>query len=237
VAGAVNSIAGGGTLFTFPSLIAAGLSPIAANATSTVSLVPGSGAAMWGYRQEVMKDRRYLLALAAPSLVGGFCGAQLVLASGEALFAKVVPWLILGATVLFALQERITKRIGRGKASLPAVMFFQLIVSVYGGYFGAGMGILILAALGYLGMDDVHAMNGWKNFAAVCINGVATVTFIAYGRVVWPLAGIMAGGAIAGGYLGARLARRVAQQHVRKAIAVIGFGIAVVMLVKQLQRP
>jgi len=145
-AGVVNSIAGGGTLLTFPALLAAGLPSVTANATSAVALVPGSFASWWGYRG-VESTRRTLVALGVPSLVGGGIGAGLVLVTGDRVFALLVPWLILGATFLFVVQDRLS-RLKKRSASLAAVVTFQFLVSVYGGYFGAGMGILMLAAHG-----------------------------------------------------------------------------------------
>jgi uncharacterized membrane protein YfcA len=233
-AGVVNSIAGGGTLLTFPSLIAAGLSPLAANATSTVALVPGSLGSFWGYRKEVFAgdDRRMLVALAVPSLAGGIAGALLVVRAGDALFARLVPWLIFAATALFVANDWILSRARAHPARTEHrhgpyyVAAFQLVVAVYGGFFGAGMGILMLAAMGLAGVGDIHRMNGLKNLAAICINGTASVTFALERRVVWRLSAMMAGAAIVGGYVGARAAKRVGQQFVRRAIAAIGFGIA-----------
>lgn len=243
-AGAVNSVAGGGTLLTFPALLAVGVSPLGANATSTVALVPGSASAFWGYRQELGRDTRALAVLALPSVLGGIAGAKLTLAAGDALFARLVPWLILAATVLFVLQEPLSRWLRGGAiagegAKLPAgwrlagIMAFQFLVAVYGGFFGAGIGILMLAAFGLAGMANIHHMNAFKTFAAVCINGVAAVTFVFSHRVEWPLAALMAAGAIAGGYGGADLARRLGQRTVRRVVVAIGFGIAVLMFTRR----
>lgn len=243
VAGAVNSVAGGGTLLTFPTLLAFGVPPIAANATSTVALVPGSFSAFWGYRDDLKRGRRTLLAFALPSLVGGVLGALFVDRIGDAAFAKAVPWLILGATALFVVQAPLRawllRRLDRpaggehgGRAALVGVVLFQLAVATYGGFFGAGIGILMLAALGLLGLESIHRMNGVKNFANVCINGVASLTFIALGRVRWDLALVMAAGAIIGGQLGARTAKRVGERNVRRAVVVIGVAIGCWMLIR-----
>ncbi len=236
IAGVMNSIAGGGTLVTFPTLLAIGVGPLAANGSNTIALVPGSAAAAWGYAPELAGRRREVIALCAPSLVGGAVGAFLTSRAGDRLFAQLVPWLILTATVLFVVQEPLARRFRRPVArhSLIAVAGFQLLVAVYGGFFGAGMGILILAALAQLGWTDIHEMNALKSIVVVCINGMAAVTFILLGQVVWPVVGIMAVGAIAGGYGGARLARRMGQRVVRAAITVIGFGITGWMFVRQL---
>jgi uncharacterized protein len=242
LAGTINSVAGGGTLLTFPALLAFGVPPIAANATSTVALVPGSFSAFWGYRADLKQGSRTLLAFAIPSVVGGALGALFVNRVGDATFARLVPWLIFGATALFVVQAPlrawIVRRLDRppgaepGRGALVAVVLFQLAVATYGGFFGAGIGILMLAALGLFGLESIHRMNGVKNFAAVCINGVASITFIALGRVHWHLALLMAAGAIIGGQLGARVAKRIGEQNVRRVVVVIGLGIGGWMLVR-----
>lgn len=244
-AGAINSVAGGGTLLTFPALLAAPhVTYVMANATSTVALVPGSVSAFWGYRQEMGRDRRELVLLAVPSLLGGLVGAKLVLRAGDQVFAHLVPWLILGATVLFMLNEPVRRWVGRRgdgahgsvvRRGIVGVLLFQFVVAVYGGFFGAGIGILMLAALGFLGLTNIHHMNGLKNFAAVCINGVAAGTFILSGRVNWPLALLMAVGAIVGGYGGAGIAQRLGQKNVRGLVVAIGLVIGIAMLIKQLR--
>lgn len=237
-AGAVNAIAGGGTLITFPALLAAGLSPVAANATSTVALVPGSVSALWAYRRATHGDRALRWALALPSLAGGVLGAVLVQLAGDALFARIVPFLVLGATLLFVAQGWI-RRHARATAPAPlsgprlwAVASYQLLVATYGGFFGAGMGILMLAALSMLGLQNIHRMNGLKNLAAICINGVAALTFVVGGKVAWPLALWMGVGGIVGGALGAALAQRVPQRLVRGAVTAIGLGLGLVLLVR-----
>ena len=248
VAGAINSVAGGGTLLTFPALLAV-LGPthsVAANATSTVALVPGSLSAFWGYRNEMRRDevRRDLLWLGLPSLLGGVAGAFLLLHTPDKAFARLVPWLILSATGLFMLQGVLGRRSGQSddaardpaaRKGLGWVMVFQFFVAVYGGFFGAGIGILMLAALGFVGLSNIHRMNGLKNFAAVCINGVAALTFIVGRKVDWPLALLMMVGAIAGGYAGAGLAQRLGQANVRRLVVGVGLTIGVVMLYQQLK--
>lgn len=250
LAGAINSVAGGGTLLTFPTLLAAlGQNhSIMANATSTVALVPGSLSAFWGYRSEMRGgSRRDLLWLGLPSLLGGAAGALFLLHISDALFTHLVPWLILGATVLFMVQEPIRKRLGQGRQpgqeeadpaarrGLPFVMVFQFFVAVYGGFFGAGIGILMLAALGFVGLTNIHRMNGLKNFAAVCINGVAALTFVVERRVDWPIALLMMVAAIVGGYSGAGLARRLGQANVRRVVVGVGLAIGLAMLFQQIR--
>jgi uncharacterized membrane protein YfcA len=240
LAGAINSVAGGGTMLTFPALLAVGIPPIAANATSTVALVPGSFAAFHGYRDDLRDSRRELVAYAIPSAIGGLVGAFIVDRVGDKNFSRLVPWLIFTATALFAIQPIVRRWLDR-RGETPAhhrlivVALFQLVVSIYGGFFGAGMGILMLASLGFLGLRDIHRMNGVKNFAAVCINGVAAVTFFALGRVRLPIAALMAVFAIVGGRLGAGGAKKLGEKNVRRLVIGVGVTIGVAMLVRQLR--
>jgi uncharacterized membrane protein YfcA len=248
-AGMMNSVAGGGTLVTFPTLVWLGIDPIQANVTSTVALWPGSLGAMVGFRRELGDSRRWMLLLGAPSVAGGLIGARLLLLTPSPLFASIVPYLILFATILFAAGEPLMRRRrsnnprqdseqgntaqAKGRAWWAGAIAFQFFVAIYGGYFGAGIGILMLAALGLLGLTDIHQMNGLKNFFAVCINIVAAAYFIASGRVAWPYALVMVVGAIAGGYGGAGLARRLGRQVVRRAVIVIGLAMAVSLLFRR----
>jgi hypothetical protein len=241
-AGAINSVAGGGTLLSFPTLLLL-TTPIIANATNTLALVPASLSSMWGYRNYVKDAKPEIAALALPSLAGGFVGALWVVKTGDSTFRALIPWLIFAATLLFLVQQPIAKEIERRraaaekphwspKARLAFIAVCQFFVSVYGGFFGAGAGIMILAALGFMGLaDNIHRANGIKNFAAACMNGMAAVTFIAQGKVDWTLAAIMAVASICGGYGGAGIARRVGQDAVRKFIVVVGFAIGAMMLV------
>jgi uncharacterized protein len=234
-AGAINSIAGGGTLLSFPALVWIGRDPILANATNSVALWPGSFAGMVGFRRELADARRWLLLLTIPSLVGGAAGAILLLRTSTETFANLVPFLILGATLLLAAQELITRRlthVTKGRKWIAGAFVFQFLVGVYGGYFGAGMGILMLAALGLIGLTDLHQMNGLKNLMAICINGVAAVYFAIAGAVIWPDALIMAAAAIAGGYAGARAARRLGRGFVRGTVIAIGLTMSVALFFK-----
>jgi uncharacterized membrane protein YfcA len=239
IAGVMNSLAGGGTLLTFPALLTV-LNPIQANATSTVALLPGSLAGVWGYKHEMRHSRDWALLLLIPSLIGGLIGSLLVTRLDPKFFEAVVPWLILLASILFLAQPTITRLAGIGKEHAPpstiaklGVIIFQFFVAVYGGYFGAGIGILMLSALGLMGMSDIHRMNAVKTFLAVCINGVSVAIFIAEHVVVWHYALIMAAAAILGGYLGARSARRMNRTIVRWIVILIGFGLAGIMFWKQ----
>lgn len=233
IAGTMNALAGGGTLVTFPALIWLGLPSVSANATSTVAIWPGSLGAIWGYRRELGSAEPRLLALIAPSLVGGITGALLLRFTPPALFDALVPFLVLFATIMFMIQEPIQRKLETGKTTahksnrwLAGAVLFQLIVAVYGGYFGAGIGIMMLAALSILGLKDIHQMNGLKNFFALCINGVAALYFVFAHMVEWPYVVTMALGAVAGGYGGAGAARRLGRTAVRRIVIGVGFGMA-----------
>ncbi len=235
VAGLINSIAGGGTLVSFPALLWVGRDAVLANATSTVALWPASLAGVYGFRRELKGGARTVLLFGAPSLVGGILGAALLLRTPSETFARLVPFLILFATILLAAQEPISRRLRgeEGEAHEPTrawwagAVVFQFFVGVYGGYFGAGIGILMLAALGLLGFTDIHRMNALKNLLAICINGVAAVYFIFSGAVIWSDVLVMMLAAVAGGYSGARLAYRLGRRFVRLAVIAIGLVMSV----------
>ena len=238
-AGMINSVAGGGTLLSFPTLIWLGLNSVTANATSTVAIWPGSLGGMWGFRRELRTAEPRMLALTIPSLIGGLLGAILLEWTRPALFDHIAPFLILFATVLFMLQETVQRVLKTGGQKrhesmkwLIGAMLFQLLVGLYGGYFGAGIGIMMLAALSILGLTDLHQMNGLKNFFALCINGIAAVWFIRAGMVYWPDVVTMAVGAIIGGYGGAGAARKLGRTVVRRIVIAIGFGMAISLLLK-----
>jgi uncharacterized membrane protein YfcA len=240
LAGGINSIAGGGTLVTFPALVWLGLPPVIANATSTVAIWPGSLGGMWGYRQELKHVETRMWWLVLPSLVGGISGALLLRFTPPSIFAALVPYLILFATVLFMVQSPIQRWLkSADRASHQGVQWmvgsiiFQFFVALYGGYFGAGIGILMLAALSILGLTDIHQMNGLKNFFALCINGVAALYFIWAKMVNWPFSILMAVAAIAGGYGSAGIARKLGREAVRRIVIAIGFGMALSLLLKK----
>jgi uncharacterized membrane protein YfcA len=236
-AGVVNALAGGGTLLTFPSLTAV-MSKVYANATSTAALLPGSVAGAWGYRRELRAVGRWPLILVPPSLIGGLVGTLLVTELPESYFAAMVPWLILLATLLFLLQPaliRLSLRLRpagppdphrRSAGSYAGLIVAQFLIAVYGGYFGAGIGILMLSALGLMGLGDVHQMNAVKTVLAACINFLSVVVFALYQKVVWPVAGVMALAAIVGGFLGAHYGRRLPRWVVRWFVIVVGFALA-----------
>ena len=238
-AGAINSIAGGGTLVTFPILIWLGLDPKVANGTSTVALWPGLFGGLFGYRKELENSSTILKRLGITSVIGGAVGAWLLIWTPSPLFAMMVPFLILFATVLFMSQGAINRRIRFGKIEEnpgrgwgAGAIVFQFCSAMYGGYFGAGNGILMLSALGLLGLNDLNRANGIKNFLGICINSIAVVSFSLSGLVVWQDALVMAVGALAGGYFGASMAVRIGQIWVRRGVITIGLVIFVVMLYK-----
>ncbi|HEV7889968.1 MAG TPA: sulfite exporter TauE/SafE family protein [Pyrinomonadaceae bacterium] len=232
-AGLINSIAGGGTLVSFPALLWTGRDPVLANATSTVALWPASLAGVYGFRRELKGGARLFLLFGAPSLAGGVLGAVLLLRTPSETFARLIPFLILFATLLLAAQEPISRKLGkeegaeRSRAWWTGAVVFQFLVGVYGGYFGAGIGILMLAALGLLGFTDIHRMNALKNLLAICINGVAAAIFIASGAVIWSDVLVMTFAAVAGGYAGARLAYKLGRRFVRLFVILTGLVMSV----------
>jgi uncharacterized membrane protein YfcA len=248
-AGIMNAMAGGGTILVFPTLLFLGQPAIVANATSTVGLLPGVASSLFGYRKEVSTHRAWLKTLFLPSLVGGAIGSFLLLRTPEKLFAHVAPLLILFATVLFMLQGFLARRRDshaamkgdtglEDLASLPkgrwvVASLAQTAVSIYGGYFGAAVGILTLAVLGFLGLRDIHAMNGLKNFFALAINGIAAAYFVYQGVVSWPAALLIALGSTIGGYAGARFARRIGREKARAAVVVIGLLVTALLAWQQ----
>jgi uncharacterized protein len=239
-AGVLNAIAGGGTLLTFPVLIWSGLDPKIANATSTVALWPGLIGGVFGYRHEIKDSSLILIRLGLISVVGGAVGAWLLIVTPSPTFARMVPFLILFATILFMIQGPVNRWIGLGSASAESMTrawwfgagVFQFFSATYGGYFGAGNGILMLAALGLLGLRDIHRTNGIKNVLGICLNSVAVVTFSVAQMVSWPRSLVMAVAAMAGGYVGARSAQRVGRVLIRRVIVGIGFAITLITLLR-----
>ena len=239
LAGGINSVAGGGTLLAFPTLIWLGLPSVSANMTSTIALWPGSLGGAWGFRRELATVDRRMYALAVPSVAGGMLGAVLLRVTPTDVFDWILPFLILFATCLLMAQDAVQRRLnltaGRGAGShwRSWTMLFQFGVAVYGGYFGAGIGILMLAALSLMGHTDIHQMNGMKNLFAVCINGVAAVYFAVTGDIYWGDAALMAAGSIVGGVAFAALFRRLGRQMVRRVVIAVGFLMTLSTLVRQ----
>lgn len=240
VAGAVNSLAGGGTLLTFPALVLCGMDPIIANATSTVALWPGTIGAIVGYRGELRERSGLLVPLAVPSLVGGAAGALLLVFTPSSVFEGLVPFLILLATFLFAVHGPIRDRVFDDASSRSSrwwtfAVCLQLVIAVYGGYFGAGIGVLMLALLGVLGLDDLNTMNGIKVVNGMLINLVAVVTFAMSGIVDWPIALGMAAASAAGGWAGAGAARGIGQSRLRMTIIVTGVVVSLTLFYRLLR--
>lgn len=235
---ALNSVAGGGSFITFPALLFAGVAPIEANATSTIALWPGALASAWAYRRDFAASRRVVIVLSVASIVGGLAGALLLLKTPEAEFKSLIPYLLAFATVLFAASETIAAKLraaaGRShpNASLAVIGIVQLVVAVYGGYFGGGIGIMMLAAFALMDVGNIHAMNGLKNVLAAVINGAAVVTFIAAKLVLWQYAVAMIAGSIVGGYVTSRIARRIDPGRVRWIVIGVGIVLSVYFFVK-----
>lgn len=254
--GTLNSVAGGGSFITVPSLIFAGVLPVQANTTSTVALWPGSVASITAYRRELAKlNRVVVLTLGIISLIGGFLGAELLLSTSQSTFLYLLPYLMLVATLLFAFSPRITKFLRTRAAanqdsiytqeiadkastvswrSLAVISILQLIIAIYGGYFGGGIGIMILASLGIMGMENIHEMNGLKTVLQTAINGVAVITFILRAAVVWLPALVMIVGAIVGGYGGAYFARKLDVRVIRVFVILVGTSMTIYFFLRSL---
>jgi uncharacterized protein len=231
--GALNAVAGGGSFIAFPALLFAGVPPIPANATNTIALWTAAAASGGAYRKRLDVPRRVMIPLLAASLIGGLAGALLLLKTPAQTFMRVLPWLTLGATLLFAFgkklaggRQSVLEHEATGGALVGATLF-QLAVAVYGGYFGGGMGIVMLAMLAVLGMKDVHSMNALKSVMAFVINGVAVVTFIIARAVYWEHGIIMIAGGILGGYVGAHYALKLPQAWIRVFVVLTGVGMTV----------
>jgi uncharacterized membrane protein YfcA len=234
LAGTSNALVGGGTLFTFPVLLAAGLPPVIANTTTTVALVPGTFTSAYAYLPELRRLRETLPRRIAAATLGGLLGAILLLASGNALFFYLVPWLLAVATILFTFARQIVKRVAatthrRNEARLLAMEFGS---AIYGGYFGAAIGILLLASMALAGEQDMQSANAQRNFLVCFINGIAAVLFVVTGTVDWQVALIVMVGSIAGGYFGARIARRISNEALRLIVTAAGAIFSVYYFVK-----
>jgi hypothetical protein len=241
IAGAINAVAGGGTLLTFPVLIFFGTGAIIANATSTLALVIGTAGSIFGFRRQIGAVRPWLVRFVPVSVLGGWLGSVLLTRTGESAFARLVPFLILFATILFLAQDAFRRFAGFEERTpshphqrgLWIAIGFQFAVAVYGGYFGAGIGILMLASLGFLGLRDIHEMNALKNILGSLINVVAALWFVRSGLIDWPKAGVMSVGALGGYYLGAHFSQRLPQRAARRLVTVIGLTISAIMFYRQ----
>jgi uncharacterized protein len=222
--GAINSVAGGGSFVAFPALLFAGVPAVPANATNTIALWPGTVASAFAYRRELRDARRELVPLGIAGLVGGTVGSILLLRTSDHTFVLLIPWLLLFATLLFSFGSAVTHRLtGGSQASLGVAVGAQLLISLYGGYFGGGMGIMVLAVLSLLGMTDIHKMNALKAVLGAIVNGVAVVAFVIAGAVRWAPGIVMILGGILGGYAGAAIARQVDPKSVRRLVLVVAW--------------
>lgn len=232
LAGALNAVAGGGTMFTFPVLMMTGVPPIVANATSKVGIWPGAAASVLAYRKELKEYSRYLPLLLPISLVGGWLGAELLMVTPQERFEFLVPWLLLLATVLFAFGKKLAHALARAlgrtahaegqEGNRTVAGLFQFSIAVYGGFFGAGIGILMLSMMEILGLKNIHGMNGLKTVLGAAMHTSAVGAFILSGGVLWPQAAVLVVGSIIGGYYGARLALRLPQTYVRGFVIAVG---------------
>jgi hypothetical protein len=243
IAGMMNAIAGGGTILTFPVLLMLGTSPKHANATSTLALFLGTTGGVYGFRKQIGRIKPWLNSFAPVSVMGGLAGSILLTWTREDVFARMVPFLIFFATILFIAQTAFRRFAGMSAEAGENVhphhhafwgaVVFQLVVAVYGGYFGAGIGILMLATLGFLGLSNIHEMNALKNILGALINFVASAYFIYAGLIQWPKAAVMTVGAIGGYYGAAHFSQKIPQHVVRRIVMGIGLGISAVLFYKQ----
>jgi uncharacterized protein len=236
IGGGLNAVAGGGSFLTLPALIFAGVSPVVANATSTLALWPASISSTFAYRGDIKTSRRWLLILGVTSVAGGLAGAQLLVRTSDSSFLRLLPWLMLVAAMTFTFGSKLrpkrktddgSHRFERGGAwhpSMLGIVAIQVVIAAYGGYFGGGMGIMMLASFALAGMSNIHEMNGLKALLGVSINGLALLTFVLSGAIQWKYGLTMAAGGILGGYSTAAFARRLEPRYVRLFVIVVGWA-------------
>ncbi len=235
-AGTLNAVAGGGSFLTLPALVFVGLPPVVANATGTMALLPGYVSGAWGFREDLQSPPGLTMRrMAVLSLAGGAGGAILLLVTDDRTFRVLIPWLLLAATALFAVGPGIVRRTRQRESSTPssgAAAIGIVLVSVYGGYFNGGLGILLLALFGLLGQSNLHAANGSKNVVSALLTAIAVLVYAAGGLVAWPHALVMMVAATAGGYFGARVARQLPASMLRAGIVGVGLVMAALFFVK-----
>ena len=229
VTGVMNAVAGGGSFVAFPALLLAGIPAISANVTTAVATIPGQFASVWAYRHDIraatLFDIRLLLTV---SVAGGLLGAAILLATPSAVFSGVLPWLMLFGTAVFIFGNFAPKRfLLRFTIGTRSVLAAQFVIAIYGGYFGAGIGFMMLAALTLYGMRDIHAMNGLKLVLALCMTMVSSIAFIYAGKVYWTEALVMCVATLIGGYGGALGAKQVKPEFIKVFIAFLGTGLTV----------
>ena len=234
VAGTINTIVGSGSLLTFPTLLAFGFSPVVANVSNTVGLVPGSLSGAVAYRSELRGQRPRLLVLGTASVTGGIVGAVLLLVLPGSVFRHVVPALILVACVLVALQSRLSARLAHNRDRHahggPALFGSVFLTGVYGGYFGAAQGVILVSLLGIFFADDLQRLNAAKNVLALLVNGAAALLFMVFAHVAWDAAGLVAAGSVVGGQVGGVLGRRLPAPLLRGVIIAVGVAAAIALL-------
>jgi uncharacterized protein len=240
IAGTLNAVAGGGTFISFPVLLLIGMPAVQANATNTVALWPGLAASSVAYLKRLNVPRQILVPLLVTSVVGGLLGALLLLKTPQHTFVHLIPWLLLGGTLLFTFGNRIRAMVGQSSAdenphntswqAITAVSVFELLVGIYGGYFGAGIGFLALGMLAALGMRDMHAINAVRTLLAAVINASAVVTFVVARAVLWPQCGVMIAGALLGGWFGAHYIQKADPTKVRYVVIALGFAMSIYFL-------
>ena len=234
IAGTLNAVAGGGSFISFPALLSTGVPAVQANATNTVALWPGLAASTGAYLKRLDTPRSLLIPLVVTSAIGGFAGSILLLKTPQHVFMRLVPWLLLSGTLLFAFGNQIRALVGKKSAmedwrvlswqAIAIASFVELLIGIYGGYFGAGIGFITLAMLAAIGMHDINAMGAIRTLLAVVINAAAVLIFIVARAVFWPQCLLMVAGSIAGGWFGARFAQKADPVKVRRVI--IGIGVA-----------
>lgn len=249
-AGGINALVGSGSLITFPTLLAVGLPPVTANVSNSIGLVPGSFSAVYGFRRELAGQRRRIRRLAAGSTAGAVTGAALLLTLPSSVFDAVVPVLVIGAALLMAFQPRLTRWVAvrraarsvpAGPAGRPAAggrddvgavpIALTFLAGIYGGYFGAAQGIILLTLLAVLVPDDLRRSNAVKNVLAGVVNAVAALVFVVFADVAWIAVGLIAAGAVGGGMLGARVGRRIEPKVLRALVVALGLFVGIRLLV------
>jgi uncharacterized protein len=239
LAGGLNAVAGGGSFITFPTLIFTGVAPIAANATNNTAMWVAALASISAYRQDLQVERRLLVILSVTSLIGGTLGSIALLYTSANIFKQLIPYLLLVATLVFIFGEplkarsaKLTNKSATARPSLVKIVTLQLAIAIYGGFFGAGIGILMLATLTFSGLKNIHAMNALKAVLGSCINGIAIVPFVLAGAIAWQQAVIMSVGGSIGSYLAARFARKIRSQIVRRFVAIVAISMTIYFFVR-----
>jgi uncharacterized membrane protein YfcA len=234
-AGLINSVAGGGMFITFPALVFTGVPSIIANASSTMALIPGVLASGWAYREDFRKSENFpFWPLVIVSVAGGIVGALLLLFTPQTIFDSVIPWLMLAATLLFTFGAKVTPILKRfihiGPVTVVVIQFF---IAIYGGYFGGAIGIMMLATWTVFGLTDIHVLNANRTLMGAAANIIAALMFVVAGKIWWPQTLVMLVGTIIGGYIGARMARKVKPQYIRAIVTVVSAGITIVFFLRR----